>query len=51
MFADLYRKFPERFEIARCSSFDGAITRPAALLDSSARDSERRNDARRRRRH
>ena len=29
MFADLYRKFPERFEIARCSSFDGAITRPA----------------------
>jgi hypothetical protein len=26
--ADVFRQFPERFEIARSSSFDGAITRP-----------------------
>jgi hypothetical protein len=43
--ADLYRKFPERFEIARCSSFDGAITRPggtAGLVGTRQRAPKRR---------
>lgn len=41
--ADVFRRFPDRFEIARTSGFDGAITRqrvrrrPARSRTSSAR--------------
>jgi hypothetical protein len=35
--ADVFRRFPDRFEIARSSSFDGAITRVGGTAELGKR--------------